>query len=61
VAPGHRKQVRDPLTGPVAGITNVALPDGRTLLATGSNDGRVRLWDRPRVANRETAYASSRM
>jgi hypothetical protein len=35
-------QLGDPLTGPVAGITNVALSDGRTLLATGSND--VRLW-----------------
>ena len=45
MAPGHRHQVGYRLTGPVAGITNVALPDGRTLLATGSNAGTVRLWD----------------
>jgi WD40 repeat protein len=37
-----------PLTGHTGSVTAVAavlLPDGRTLLATGSNDHTVRLWD----------------
>ncbi len=36
------------LTGHTSGVSAVAavpLPDGRTLLATGSHDGTVRLWD----------------
>ena len=48
VGPGHRQPVGDPLTGHTGAVTAVAfgqLPDGRTLLATGSDDGTVRLWD----------------
>ena len=47
-----RRWRRDPITVPLAGhtgtVTGVAavpLPDGRTLLATTSNDRTVRLWD----------------
>ena len=39
---------RKPLTGHtdwVCAIAPVRLPDGRTLLATGSNERTVRLWD----------------
>ena len=40
--------VGDPLTGDTGWVWAVAavpLPDGRTLLATGSADRTVRLWD----------------
>ena len=44
----HRHPVGDPLTGhtkSVLAVAAVLLPDGRTLLATGSDDRTVRLWD----------------
>ena len=46
--PATGTPVGDPLTGHTARVGAVAavpLPDGRTLLATGSSDGTVRLWD----------------
>ena len=48
MGPGHRHPLGDPLTGhtgAVECITAVTLPDGRVLLATGSLDATVRLWD----------------
>jgi WD40 repeat protein len=46
--PATLAPVGQPLTGHTRGVTAVAampLPDGRTLLASGSTDATVRIWD----------------
>ncbi|WP_309114626.1 hypothetical protein, partial [Saccharothrix sp.] len=46
--PATGTQVGDPLTGHtdwVNAVAAVPMPDGHTLIATGSSDTTVRLWD----------------